>query len=102
MSQEEKEKTLKILRLDFISSEETGADSGSGTETTDKVFFTRPLPWRSQAANNAMNSLDRKIIRRRSERAIEMCRTRRIGEPSCRPVPEYDQVAAWAVNEDED
>lgn len=101
LSQEEKEKTLKILTLDFISSEETGTESGSGSENTtrDKVFFTRPLPWRSPAANNTMDSLDRKILRRRSERAKEMCRTRRIGQSSSRPTPNYDQPIAWAVNE---
>lgn len=102
MSQEEKERTLRILTLNFISSEETGADSGSGRSgdenMTDKIFLSRPLPWRSQEANNVMDSLDRKILRRRSQRAKEMCRTRRIGQPSCRPVPECDQVTAWAMN----
>ena len=100
LSQEEKERSLQVLTLDFMSSEETGLESGSDSETPrNKIFLNKPLPWRSQAANNLMESLDRKIVRRRSARAKEMCRTRRIGEPSSRPMPE-NQPPAWAVNED--
>ena len=62
---------MTILKLEFMSSEDTGSDSGSGSEST-KVFLTKPLPWRSPAANSIMDSLDRKIVRRRSDRAKEM------------------------------
>ena len=95
LSQEEKERSMKILMLEFMSSEETGSDSGSGSDTT-KIFLTRPLQWRSQAANSVMESLDRKIVRRRSERAKEMCRTRRVGQPSSRPMP-GSNTSPWAV-----
>ena len=84
--------------LEFMSSEDSGSESGSETETANKVFLTRPLPWRSPAANSLMDSLDRKILRRRSERAKEMCRTRRIGQPSSRPTPmSPPSAAAWAI-----
>lgn len=74
------------MLLDFMSSEDTGAESGSETEMDgrSKIFVTRPLTWRSTLANNVMESLDRKVLRRRSDRAKEMCRTRKLGEPSSR------------------
>lgn len=95
-----KERSLKVLILDFMSSEETGSDSGSGSETT-KIFLTRPILWRSPDANNLMDSLDRKILRRRSERAKEMCRSRKIGQPSSRPMPPCQSATAWAVNDED-
>ena len=96
---EEKEKNMKVLALDLMSSEETGSASASGSESSEKerIFLTRPLPWRSPAANNLMESLDRKIIRHRSERAKEMRLMRRIGDPSSRPMSE-NQGEAWAMN----
>ena len=93
---------MKILALDFMSSEETGSESGSGSEmdTRRKVFLSKPLTWRSPEANSIMESLDRKITRRRSERAKEMCRIRRSGLPSSRTPPlEIGPHAQWAVND---
>jgi hypothetical protein len=60
LSQEEKERSLKVLILDFMSSEETESDSGSGSESV-KIFLTKPIPWRSPEANNMMDSLDHKM-----------------------------------------
>lgn len=90
---------MKILHLEFISSEETGSESGSGSEmmTRRKVFLSRPLQWRSPQANNIMESLDRKVSRRRSVRAKEMCRTRRTGVPSSRTTPKDCEPPAWAI-----
>ena len=93
---------MKILTLDFISSEETGSESGSETETTirRKVFISRPLTWRSFEANNIMESLDRKVTRRRSDRAKEMCRARRTGVPSSRTSPgSGPEGVAWAITD---
>lgn len=91
---------MKILTLDFMSSEETGSESGSGSEmmARRKVFLSRPLTWRSAEANNMMESLDRKVARRRSDRAKEMCRVRRTGLPSTRNSPnDRNDAIAWAV-----
>lgn len=86
-----------------MSSEETGSESGSGSEMTTKVkiFLTKPVPWRSPEASTIMDSLDRKIARRRSDRAKEMCRTRRTGLPSTRLMPDDlpSDVSSWAVND---
>lgn len=95
LSTQEKEEAMKILSLDFMSSEETDSESGSGSEQTRrKIFMLRPLQWRSPQANNIMQSLDRKITRRRSERAKEMCHVRRTGVPSSRISP---KDPAWAI-----
>ena len=61
----EKEKLLKILVLDFMSSEETGSESGSGEEvaTRRKIFLSRPLGWRSAEVITYFESLDRKVDR---------------------------------------
>ena len=89
---------MKILTLEYMSSDESGSESGSGSEMMirRKVFISRPLAWRTPEANSVMDSLDRKISRRRSERAKEMCRCRRTGMPSTRPSPENP---SWAVIE---
>ena len=86
LTAQEKERIMKILVLDFMSSEETGSESGSGSEMTTgrKVFLSRSLPWKSPEASGVMESLDRKVERRHSERAREMCRVRRSGLPSSR------------------
>ena len=99
LSTQEKEDAMKILTLEFMSSEETDSESGSGSEmsTRRKIFMSRPLQWRSPQANNIMLSLDRKIVRRRSERAKEMCRIRRTGEPSSRTSPKDYTPPAWAI-----
>ena len=94
----EKEKIFNILTLDYMSSEDTGSESGSGLEmaTRHKVFLSRPLLWRSTEANNIMESLDRKTTRRRSDRAKEMCRTRRVGLPSDRAAPD-EASSFWTI-----
>lgn len=88
---------MKILELEFMSSEETGSESGSGAEMMErrKVFLVRPLNWRSVEANNYIESLDRKVTRRRSDRAKEMCRLRRTGLSSSRSPPA--DSPAWAL-----
>ena len=99
LSLQEKEDAMKILSLEFISSEETDSESGSGSEMTQrrKIFMSKPLQWRSPQANNIMQSLDRKIFRRRSERAKEMCRIRRTGVPSSRTSPKDCDPPTWAI-----
>ncbi len=91
---------MKILTLDFMSSEESGSESGSGDETATRrhIFLSRPLNWRSVDANNFFESLDRKITRRRSDRAKEMCRLRRTDLPSSRSPPGNDPPV-WAIND---
>ena len=90
---------MKILNLDFMSSEETGSESGSGSEMMSrrKVFVSRRLTWRTAEANNMMESLDRKVSRRRSARAKEMCRVRRSGLPSTRTPPQDKSNIEWAI-----
>ena len=87
---------MKILTLDFISSEESGSESGSDEEmTTKKIFLRNIIPWKSLEVNSTMECLDQMIARRHSERAKEMCQVRKQGLPSTHPMP--DVFPEWAV-----
>lgn len=103
LTPEEKSQWSKILTMEFMSSEESGSESGSGSEmgTRRKVFIQHPLSWRSNEANRMIESLDRKTLRRRSERAKEMCRCRRTGEASVHTTPPAS-APAWAVADEHD
>ena len=83
-----------------MSTEESGSESGSGDEMTirRKIFLSRPLSWRSPEANTYFESLDRKVERRRTARAKEMCRIRRVGPPSARDPP-TDDTPVWALKD---
>ena len=97
---EEKNEAMKILTVDFMSSEETGQESAeSDNERAPPVtiFKIHPLPWRSDRANSIMTTMDRKAKRRSSDRAKEMCRKRCNGDPSTRQPP--SSAPAWAVKE---
>ena len=84
-----------------MSTEESGSESGSGEEmaTRRKIFLSRPLTWRSDQANIYFESLDRKVGRRRTARAKEMCRVRRTGQPSARSPPDDEDTPMWAVKD---
>lgn len=103
LTPEEKSQWSKILTMEFMSSEESGSESGSGNEmgTRRKVFIQHPLSWRSNEANRMIESLDRKTLRRRSESAKEMCRCRRTGEASVHTTPPAS-APAWAVADEHD
>lgn len=100
LTAQEKERLVKILNIDFMSSEDSGSESGSGLEmaTRRRVFVLRSLSWRSPEANRMMDSLDRKVTRRRTDCAKEMCRVRRSGMPSDRTPPsDVTDAMTWAV-----
>ena len=98
---EEKSEAMKILTVDYMSSEETGQESAGSEDERQAlpviVFIIRPLPWRSDRANSIIASMDRKAQRKSSNRAREMCRKRYNGAPSTRQLP--SSAPAWAVKE---
>lgn len=71
----QKEKCQTLMTIDFMSSEESQASSGSdrdleaersstaGQEVSRKLV-RRPLPWRSEEASQVLASLDRKYDRK--------------------------------------
>ena len=78
--------------VDLMSSEESGEE-----EEGTRCFIHRPLSWRSIEVNNLMASLDRKIQRRRRDRAIDMVTKRITGIPSERKRPDSIDIPEWAV-----
>ena len=92
LSIEEKTKYSDLMRIEYMSSEESDEETGANV----RMFVTRPLPWRSQEATAVIESLDRKSHRRRSSRALEMVVKRKTGMPSSRGKPEGPE---WAMHD---
>ena len=105
-----KEKVRPVLTADFMSSEESNnedspaeQDPASSDESDQEVSATpkcrkmltkHKVPWRSQELQRIIESLDRKLDRRRGDRAKAMCLDFTIGGDSTRPMPE--NVPEWA------
>lgn len=84
------------------TSEETGSESGSGSQMTTRYkvfffFFYNHYNGSSPEANSITESLDRKIKRMRSEHAKEMCHILCTGLPSSRASPEENNPSAWDI-----
>jgi hypothetical protein len=86
------------------SEEEDGGESQQSDSDSDeegqesnkrKVIKVRALSWRSERFTNILSSLDRKYLRKISERARSMMQERRAGETLVRHAP--DDVPAWMV-----
>ncbi|KAL5484237.1 hypothetical protein EMCRGX_G020698 [Ephydatia muelleri] len=78
LTQEQKEKFSSILRIEYMSSEESAEESGEDEHMGErlKVLLIHTLPWRNPSVNEMFQSLDRKSARKRTSRAAEMCRKR--------------------------
>ena len=60
-----------------------------------KSLIKHKLPWRSQEMQSIIDRLDRKLDRRRDDRAKGMCLQTSIGGDSKRPKP--DHLPEWAT-----
>ena len=102
-----KKKVRPVLTADFMSSEESNAedlpaeeDPASSDESNQEVLATaknlikHKVPWRSQELQRIVDSLDRKLYRRRGDRAKAMCLDFTIGGDFTRLIPE--NVPEWA------
>ena len=68
-----------------VEEEDDGSDDSESDEDErhtgkSKVIRVRPLSWRSDRFTNILKSLDRKYLRKISERARSMIQTRKEGE----------------------
>ena len=58
----EKSEAMKILEVDYMSSEETGQQSAGSEDECHvlpvTIFKIRPLPWQSDRANSIIASMD--------------------------------------------
>lgn len=100
-----------VLKADFMSSEDSEYEDdaklrerdSSGSELEDsasngkrkKRLVKHIPPWRSRDMQIIVESLDRKIDRRRNEKAKKMCLEVTIGDVSTRPKP--DGLPEWAT-----
>ena len=66
------------------------------SKTGKKRLIKHTLPWRSREFERIIESLDRKLDRRRSIKSKAMCLQVEIGEASSREKP--DDLPEWACN----
>lgn len=92
MSQESKNKWGECLKIDFMSSEDSGEEGKQSPS-----FVTRPLPWRSGQVNDLFAKLDKKFNETSSVRGRTMTLQRTIGDPSDRMPP--IGVPEWMVKD---
>lgn len=109
---EKKEEIRAVLKADFMSSDESEVDTGSaehqdssGSEdesdhqhqqkSVKKKLIRKKLPWRSQELQSIIESLDRKLERRRSDRAKAMCLEIKVEGTSERQAP--PNAPEWAI-----
>ena len=101
-----KQKVEPVLKADFMSSEESQYEEcdiqgSSDSELEDapprrkKKLIKHRVPWRSQEMQLLVDSLDRKLDRRRDDRAKKMCHEVVMGSDSTRPKP--DNLPEWAT-----
>ena len=102
-----KDKIRPVLNADYMSSDESevdvsarrGEDSsdseGESSSTGKKRLRRQKLPWRSEELQKVIESLDRKLNRRRTERVKAMCLEIIEGSDSQREKPE--NAPEWAI-----
>ena len=90
-----------IFTMEYMSTEESSSESDEGENTGQrkKALVVHKVPWRSAKAEEIIQTLDRKIVRKKSSRSAEMCRKQCHGEPSTvhKPLP---LCPAWAKIDD--
>ena len=98
MNKETKERAREIMKVDYISSEESTTSSGDELEEgSGRKLVCRPLPWRSEEATGLMKALDRKYQRRQTLQGQAMTCERIEGASSSRPQPAA--VPEWAIED---
>lgn len=102
MTEDLKTKTTEILKVDYMSSEDSDSiSSGDELATAEarrpRKLLCRPLPWRSEEATAVLRSLDRKYGRRQTAQGRQMTAERVEGARSERPRP--DDMPEWAIED---
>ena len=104
-----KKKVMEVLKPEFMSSEDSATENEeeneSGSDESDnetprrkqgkKKLIRHTLSWRNRECQNAMESLDRKLQRKRTPRGKAMCLRVEMGGNSSRPKP--DHFPEWAT-----
>ena len=87
---EELEKWRQVLKMEYMSSEESGMDD------ENEVIIVKSLPWRSVHVDQMFRRLDDKTLGEKSPQARCQMKRRVTGETSSRPMPTGDHPS-WAV-----
>ena len=88
MTSAQRDKWLKVITADLMSSE----------ESEDDTIVVHPLPWRSSYVTSMFEKIDAYCARRKSGQAKRQTKTRRIGRSSSRPRPSDNDVPDWALD----
>ena len=83
------------VRQDSDGSVSSGSDRDERHPPVKKRLIKHRLPWRSREMQAVVESLDRKIKRRRTARSKAMCLEVEVSGESTRPKP--DGLPDWAV-----
>lgn len=90
LTEEQRQKWLKVMRNDFMSSEESGDD--------DSIIIRR-LPWRSRYVDTMFEKIDKYAKSKKSSQAKRQLKTRKVAaDPSTRLPPATD-VPEWSIHE---
>ena len=82
--------------VEVVATQGESSDSENETASNGKKRLRRcRLPWRSQELQRVIESLDRKLERRRTDRAKAMCLEIIVGPDSQREVP--NDAPEWAI-----
>ena len=87
--QEDRKRWEKIFQTDMMSSED------SVEEEDEEILKVKPLTWRSEIVNRMMADLDVISKKDKSPQARRQQKTRKIGEASTRPPPQW--APTWTV-----
>lgn len=99
---EKKRKLEEVLKIDYMSPEESVYESVSDEESTPRMekLVRQKFEWRSAELDRELQSLDRKASRARSERGKRMMVWREEGNFLPGSLNSYPKGApAWAVTE---
>ena len=89
MTSAQRDKWLKVMTTELMSSEESEDDS----------IVVRPLPWRSKYVTNMFEKIDGYCSRKKSSQAKRQMKARKIGETSSRPKPFNLEIPDWALTD---
>ena len=92
MSFSDKEKWRQIIKIEYMSSEESGVDD------ENEVIILKSPPWRSVHVGQLFRRLDEKGLKEKSPQARCQMKKHVTGEISCRPRPISD-LPPWAVTD---
>lgn len=114
INEETKKRVAEVLKPEFMSSEDSATDeeetneaiesaSDTSDDETPRKTLTQPkkklirhkITWRNRECQEMMDSLDRKLQRKRTSRGQAMCLKVEIGGNSTRPKP--DSFPEWAT-----